>query len=317
MDLTPKMLTDDVEFREVRRGYDPNEVDDFLDGVAAAVAQLQHELADARQRAADAEERLRREPPAAAPEEQAGAEEIQRTLVLAQRTADAALREAREEAARLTSESKAAAAQVLGDAEEEARRRRAEAHETLTGEIEALGSVREALRNDVIILERHIEEQRVQLRSSVAELERLLDDPSLFRTPAPEGLSAVEAPARPAAATPAAEEADPGRAPDTGALRDDLPTEPAAAVNGAPAASAPAGAAPDTDAVPPDGAPQAPATADGEAEPEDAFLAELRKAMTDDEPLGPRDLGEASDADENLGSVPGAARPRPRFGRRR
>jgi hypothetical protein len=50
---------------------------------------------------------------------------------------------------------------------------------------------------------------------------------------------------------------------------------------------------------------------DEDVEPEDSYLAELRKAMTDDEPLGPRDDG---DDDDYGAPVTGA---RSRFGRRR
>jgi hypothetical protein len=46
-------------------------------------------------------------------------------------------------------------------------------------------------------------------------------------------------------------------------------------------------------------------------EDEDSYLAELRKAMTDDEPLGPRD----DEDDDGYGSSPPAGRSR--FGRRR
>ena len=51
-----------------------------------------------------------------------------------------------------------------------------------------------------------------------------------------------------------------------------------------------------------------------ESHEEDAFLAELRKAMTDDEPLGPRDEGPG--VVRTIGEVP-IGRQRGRFGRRR
>jgi hypothetical protein len=37
--------------------------------------------------------------------------------------------------------------------------------------------VRESLRTDVGVLERHVEEQRTQLGSTLAELQQILDDP--------------------------------------------------------------------------------------------------------------------------------------------
>ena len=51
MELTPKLLTDDVDFRIALRGYDKDEVDDFLERVAVAVGQLQEQLSSAVDRA--------------------------------------------------------------------------------------------------------------------------------------------------------------------------------------------------------------------------------------------------------------------------
>ncbi|MBI2708286.1 MAG: DivIVA domain-containing protein [Actinobacteria bacterium] len=185
MELTPKLLIEDVDFPHVRKGYDPDEVHTFLEWVAGGVAQLQRQLAEAREQQADADAggRIRGEP--------SGSEtgEIQRTLVLAQRTADAAIREAREEAAVVVAEAKVEAARILDGARTAAARRDEEARSRLRGEIERLEGLRESLRGDVTILERHVEEQRLGLRSSLAELQRLLDDPATFRVDAPAGLS--------------------------------------------------------------------------------------------------------------------------------
>src|SRR6187431_706272 len=99
MDVTPQVINE-VEFHQRMRGYDPDEVDDFLERVAAAVEELHDRVRQAEQRAAAAE----RSAPAAAgrtAERTLAAsaapsgkgddtESIRRTLVLAQRTADAA-----------------------------------------------------------------------------------------------------------------------------------------------------------------------------------------------------------------------------------
>src|SRR5437868_6891335 len=95
MDLTPQQLRE-VELREKFRGYDPDEVDDLLERVAAGLEQLQDRLRSAMERAARAEQR------AAEGSETEGA--LRHTLLLAQRTADAAVAEARETAAQLTAE---------------------------------------------------------------------------------------------------------------------------------------------------------------------------------------------------------------------
>ena len=46
MDGNPQLLTD-VKFSTHRKGYDPDEVDNFLERVSAAVAQLQDKLRQA------------------------------------------------------------------------------------------------------------------------------------------------------------------------------------------------------------------------------------------------------------------------------
>src|SRR5215472_13155764 len=103
MDVTPQVIIE-VEFHQKMRGYDPDEVDDFLERVAVAVGQLTERLGEtearasaADQHAQDLERQLRDagEKSAASDDD---AETIRRTLVLAQKTADAAVKEARDEA---------------------------------------------------------------------------------------------------------------------------------------------------------------------------------------------------------------------------
>src|SRR3954447_25273889 len=132
MDVTPQLLKD-VEFRQKVRGYDPDEVDDFLERVGLAFAQLQDRLREANDqieaanaRAARAEARVR--------DTSEMDDTLRRTLVLAQRTADAAVKEAEEQAAAIRGEAETSArqqlagseeraSQVLGAAEAEARRK--------------------------------------------------------------------------------------------------------------------------------------------------------------------------------------------------
>src|SRR5213594_244405 len=91
MDVTPQVINE-VEFHQKMRGYDPDEVDDFLERVAVAFEQVQERIRAAEQRAAGAEQRAAEaiRPPAAAttPPQNAAedTEAIRRTLVLAQRT---------------------------------------------------------------------------------------------------------------------------------------------------------------------------------------------------------------------------------------
>src|SRR3954451_21349024 len=107
MDVTPQVINE-VEFHQKMRGYDPDEVDDFLERVAVAFEQLQERIRSAEQRAAAVEKRAAEAPRApvapaapAGPTEAETTETIQRTLVLAQRTADAAIKDAQDEARRI------------------------------------------------------------------------------------------------------------------------------------------------------------------------------------------------------------------------
>ena len=386
MELTLKRLHEHAEFKKYRgKGYDPTEVDDFLDRATAMAGKVEVQLTQALEQAkaaggpaadpaaveAEIERRVAEqvavkvaEQAAAAPtgpSEDETAQEAQRTLVMAQRTADAAVREARADADKLLGAAKAQAEALLADAEArasainlecderaaaskaeveaEATAERREARQRLATEIGELEGLRESLRSDVSVLERHVEEQRSQLGSTLAELHQILDDPSGFRlAPAPaltdpelpdfsdldepepavvvsEPIAAApldEAPAEPVAAEPEPEPvvaAEPDAAPEAQAESEPAP-EPE------PPAAPPALAfddvdheAPGLDDPPDAGPPTAPVSAvdlgfapgDRASRPEDTdedpFLTELRKAMADDQPLGPRDAEEVAQSE--------------------
>ena len=217
MDVTPQVINE-VEFHQKLRGYDPDEVDDFLERVASAVAQLHDRVREAEERAAAAQRRAAEAPAAAAAPAQAApveappsaqleeeAESIKRTLLLAQKTADAAVREAKADAEALLRSAEEQANTALGEAQERARRLVADAEiaarkasdetrQRIVAEIITLEEARDALRADQGILERHLDEQRLRLRSAIGDLQRLLDDPARLRAAAPPELSGVTRP---------------------------------------------------------------------------------------------------------------------------
>jgi cell division initiation protein len=213
MDVTPQVINE-VEFHQKMRGYDPDEVDDFLERIAVAVEQLQERVRQAEQRAVAVErqgaERAKVAPPAAAtaapPKGEAGeTDAIARTLVLAQRTADAAIKEAEDDAKRtlhaaqeqvqrLYAEAQEQARKLVIDAESEARKAGDDTRQRLVKEVIALEETRDSLRADHGILERHLDEQRLRLRSSISELQRLLDDPGRLRAVTPPDLSGATRP---------------------------------------------------------------------------------------------------------------------------
>lgn len=121
-----------LRFDEGLRGYDKRQVDKVITRVADLVEELQNRLSEAEGRAAAAEARVvdRAAGPVsrqASPDAAELDETLRKTLILAQRTADAAVKEAREEAAQLRDDARAEADGVLADAKHRAEELGAEA----------------------------------------------------------------------------------------------------------------------------------------------------------------------------------------------
>ncbi len=211
MELSPAQITD-ASFRTIRKGYDPDEVNAFLADVAKALesARQQATAMEARARAAVArlqevtsasDSDTTHSAPVDAPAVQipvAEAETISRTLLLAQRTADSTVSEAKSEAERLVREATAEAettidstremsAQMLEDARVEARRASEAERQAAESEVEALVARREFLIGDVDQLERFLIDQRDRLRGAARQIEALCER-------VPEGLGSVRPP---------------------------------------------------------------------------------------------------------------------------
>jgi len=225
MDGNPQLLTD-VKFSTHRKGYDPDEVDNFLERVSAAVAQLQDKLRQATERAeaADAQvaeaRRLQAEAEAAAEAAGSGApapagsgaeataggdEELKKVLVLAQRAADQAVEEANATATRTVADARAKAVNLLAEAEQErdrmlakarkkadaaAEERARELHEQVT----VLDAARADLRADVDALSRYLDGERDRLRTQLGELTRVVEDPAALALLAGPELRGTEVP---------------------------------------------------------------------------------------------------------------------------
>src|SRR5919199_575581 len=123
MPLTPQ----DVRNKEfssqkgLRKGYDEDEVDAFLDEVEAELARLIGENSDLRSRVQTLQqqlaaaqsarpERTAAPPPVAVPQGEPVEQAALRTLQMAQRTADQTVAEARSEAEKITAEARSRAA---------------------------------------------------------------------------------------------------------------------------------------------------------------------------------------------------------------
>lgn len=266
MDVTPQSIRA-VQFREKLRGYHPEDVDAFVAAVAQKVEELEGRVKQADARLAELQTR------------QEGASEaeesLRRTLILAQRTADAAIQEAREEAARVTAEAAEQRARAEAEVHELRQRLQAEAEQEGRSERERLATERTALLADVEALTTHLERERERLRIYFRDqLQRVeAGEPGLAAAPS---MQATDAPVTPA---PHDQDAEPTGAAGHG--------------DGTTAADGDAGG-PDADEA---ADPSAADTTDA-AHDDDPFLAELRRAVSDDKPLGPREDEPEGDAPE-------------------
>src|SRR5581483_1470056 len=166
MELTPQQLCD-VAFSEQWRGYSRDQVDDFIERVAAAVSTLQDRLRKMTERAVRAEQQAKEG------SEADGA--ARRTLVLAQRTADATVAEAKDTAARLIAQAQEEARAIILAAESAADTVPA-AEPTARAEIADLEVTRSRLQADVAALESHVTDRRARIKGLLDELQRRVDE---------------------------------------------------------------------------------------------------------------------------------------------
>jgi DivIVA domain-containing protein len=294
MEFSPQQVRN-ASFKTVKKGYDPDEVDSFKESVAATIesAQSQAMAMEARARAAVA----KLQEIANAPDEQespqsvntaamtsADTETISRTLLLAQKTADATVADAKAEADALTTSARAEAAGILDSARsmagkllEEAKaeaRRNAEGERVKAeSEVQALLARRDFLLSDVDHLEEYIQAQRERVRDAAVALQDLAER-------VPGGLADMRRPLLSASGDPDSESSEASR-PSPAAGADD----PAAAAAGE-AASATQPSDPDSEGVPPEGA------TDGAV----GSLLGTAVASSDEVPAATENAGQALDA---------------------
>ena len=178
-------LAAEVKFRERMRGYDYEEVDNYVKTVNRVAAQANERIAELEHRLAQLESQDGNDE---------GVTEIRetllRTLVLAQRTADSAVSEARSEAQSITDSAKERAAKTVSEAETAANERLRSAEERaarMLSESEENGQIiiAEAKRTAATELAsereqaqeelRDLETTRGDLESVVAEIQARLD----------------------------------------------------------------------------------------------------------------------------------------------
>ena len=176
MDVSAKTIRE-VEFREKLRGYNPDDVDTFLERVAAGIDLLHDRLRQVTDRAERAERR--------AEESVGGDDALRRTLVLAQRTADLAITEAREQAVAIVEEAKSQAAAIVVDARQQMYQAKLDAERELRLELDDLRRSRDLLQDDIHTLDRYLDAERQRLRLALGEAIRWIDTsmPSLVPSP--------------------------------------------------------------------------------------------------------------------------------------
>jgi DivIVA domain-containing protein len=164
MDLTSKMLRD-VEFRDRLRGYDTDEVDEFLERVAVGIDELHAELVAARHQLEAAPVSVPEPVPQRSMIDDDDA--IRRTLILAQRTADLAISEAKAEADQLLEGARSESTRLVGDAQDAARRLASDAEVEVKARVARLTEQRETLEHDVRSLVALVDGERSRLAATL------------------------------------------------------------------------------------------------------------------------------------------------------
>src|SRR5215469_2835471 len=141
---------------------------------------------------------------------------LRKTLVLAQRTADLAVQEAREQAARILASAEQQAQAILAEAEEKGRRTLEETIAECRAELTRLEGVRSQSQHEVDNLQRWLDEHKAHLTESLSEAMAAVERAGIL-WPAP-STRPIEIPSRnpvtlsgpaPVAPTPPLEVSDP------------------------------------------------------------------------------------------------------------
>jgi len=242
-----------VEFRLGLKGYNVDEVDEYLDkaaqeaeGLQEHVRQLNERLRQASERIAQLERDKRAAPVAVEVDEGAAAasadaaalsdETLQRTLLLAQKFVDQTKRESEAEAAAVVAHAEETARTAIAAAEATASQLQAESHQKLREEVSRLETTRTELATDVESMARHLESERNRLRGALSEILKWVDE-NVQPANSLMGVKPKQTPPAPRAGGGQGEFAGAPGGPaeaDDGAPTLNLQSAPGAAVSGAP-----------------------------------------------------------------------------------
>jgi DivIVA domain-containing protein len=197
---------DTVAFKIGVRGYNVDEVDDFLEKLSGEVHQLRDLVAQQRQQLRQAGERINQldtrssEAPASAPAPApaapprhisvSGAEQVTAMIAMAQQFIEQAQQEAEDKAREMTT-----------GAQERAREIVAEARSRAEDEVNRLNGLKQRLSEDVETLTRQLETERKRLGTALAEFSRWVE--SSLQVGGARGAATPEAAPRPTKPPPA------------------------------------------------------------------------------------------------------------------
>jgi cell division initiation protein len=183
-----------VEFRLGLKGYNVDEVDEYLDKAAQEADALQEHVRQLTERLRQASDRIvqlereARSAPAAAQASGAPAaagasddallsdETLQRTLVLAQKFVDQTKRESEAEAAAIVARAEETARAAVEKAQRDATILMNESQQKLREEVSRLESTRTQLAADVESMARHLESERNRLRGALSDILKWVDE---------------------------------------------------------------------------------------------------------------------------------------------
>jgi cell division initiation protein len=179
-----------VEFRLGLKGYNVDEVDEYLEKAAVEAERLSEQLRQTVERLRQASERiaqLESASPAAAPVPEPARVEaapvpvvaddsLQQTLLLAQRFVEQTKRESEEEAARLVGQAEDRARLLVSRAEDEAAQLVTDSQQRLRDEVSRLEGARAQLATDVENMARHLESERTRLRAMLSEVLKWIEE---------------------------------------------------------------------------------------------------------------------------------------------
>lgn len=174
-------------FTERFRGYDPEEVDAFLDRVATRFVELEERIVELEERRVELEEerdlalqRAEQGTPAPAEAEQAASTSetenvLRRTLIMAERTAEATVAEARAEAEQMREDARIEAGETIQSANEEAARTRDEANIAASAAWSAASDAAGRVRQAVAEIRAFHEDYRDRVEAVISEQFAYLD----------------------------------------------------------------------------------------------------------------------------------------------